>query len=70
MEDIGQLKLNALNHNREKQMVEFSFKGSQGNQITSLSGSVPLTMPADPNARQMAKDAIRQLLAEALEALD
>jgi len=70
MEELGRLKLNALNHSREHQMVEFSFKGAQGDQITSLSGSVPLTMPADANARQMAKDAIRQLLAEALEALD
>ncbi|TYR35637.1 hypothetical protein FY036_01840 [Mesorhizobium microcysteis] len=69
MEDTGKLTLNTLNHDASGQFLDFSFRGSHGSEPVSLSGRVPLVMPASGEARQIAKDAVRQLLQEALEAL-
>lgn len=69
MEDFGRIKLNTLNYDAGAQRIEFSFQGSQGEQTTSLSGRVSLVMPAEGDTRQISKDAVRQVLLEALEAL-
>lgn len=70
MEDIGRVKLNTLNHDLREQYLEFSFQGYQGNGHVTLVGRVPLVMHVDGDVRQIAKDTVRQLLMEAIEALE
>lgn len=70
MRDTGMVSLNTLNHNSGEGILEFSFQGTQGAQLVTLTGRVPLIMPAEGDIRQVAKDTVRQLLQEAIDALD
>jgi hypothetical protein len=69
MDDHGRITLNALNYDAGRQTVDFSFQGAYGGAVASITGAVPLVMLGDGDARQTAKDAVRQLLMEAIEAL-
>lgn len=70
MIDAGKVTLNTLNHDAATEQLHFGFQGSQGTASVSLVGTVPLVMPAEGDVRQIAKEVVRQLLQEAIEALD
>lgn len=69
MHDVDSIKLNTLNHDGEAEILDFSFQGTQGGKVVTLAGRTPLVIPAEGDTRQIAKDAVRQLLTEAIEAL-
>lgn len=69
MTNSGNMQLNKLNYDREREIVEFSLRRKLDDGAILISGEVPVMIIDQGNLRQFAKAAVRQALLDAAEAL-